>query len=115
MAATLDLLAATVGPDRLGLVHANDSRDACGSLRDRHQNLGHGSIGEDAFAELLRHPSMAGVPVIVETPSKDHAGHAGDIATLDRLARAGGPVNEAMSRRGGCHPPRFRAPLLRRG
>jgi deoxyribonuclease IV len=88
MAATLDALVSAAGPDRLWLVHANDSRDACGSTRDRHENVGAGTIGEDAFAELMAHPATAGVPVIVETPSTGYAGHAADIATLRRLAPA---------------------------
>jgi deoxyribonuclease-4 len=85
MTSTLDRLIATVGTDRLALVHANDSRDACGSLRDRHETIGAGSLGEAAFAELLAHPAMTGVPVMVETPSTGYAGHAADIATLTRL------------------------------
>lgn len=85
IAATLDTLVATVGSDRLRLVHANDSRDPCGSTRDRHENIGKGTIGEAAFAELLAHPATAGVPLIVETPTKGTAGHAADIAALDRL------------------------------
>jgi deoxyribonuclease-4 len=82
MAATLDALVATCGADRLWLVHANDSRDTCGSLRDRHENIGKGTIGDAAFAELLRHPAVSGVPVIVETPSEGYAGHAADITRL---------------------------------
>ncbi|MPZ27520.1 MAG: deoxyribonuclease IV [Micromonosporaceae bacterium] len=89
MAATLDALVAAAGPDRLWLVHANDSRDGCGSTRDRHQTVGEGSIGEPGFAELMTHPATAGVPVIVETPSVGAAGHAADIATLRRLRDAG--------------------------
>jgi deoxyribonuclease-4 len=87
MTATLDALVATVGPQRLQLVHANDSRDPCGSRRDRHENVGAGQLGEPPFRELLRHPAVAGVPLVVETPSEGHAGHAADIATLTRLAR----------------------------
>jgi deoxyribonuclease-4 len=87
MTATLDALVATVGPGRLALVHANDSRDACGSLRDRHETIGTGSLGEAAFAELLAHPCTEGVPVIVETPTTGYEGHAADIATLTRLSR----------------------------
>jgi deoxyribonuclease-4 len=86
MAATLDALVTAVGPDRLALVHANDSRDALGSRRDRHENIGAGTLGAPPFAELLAHPSMAGVPVVVETPSTGHAGHAADVSTLRRLA-----------------------------
>ncbi|MFI5838483.1 deoxyribonuclease IV [Catenuloplanes sp. NPDC051500] len=85
MTATLDTLVATVGPDRLRLVHANDSKDPCGSTRDRHESIGKGTIGEQPFAELLAHPATAGVPVIVETPSEGTAGHASDIALLKRL------------------------------
>lgn len=85
MTATLDTLVATVGADRLRLVHANDSKDLCGSTRDRHENLGKGSIGEPAFAELMAHPATAGVPVVVETPSEKHEGHAADVAILKRL------------------------------
>jgi deoxyribonuclease-4 len=85
MTATLDALVATVGGGRLALVHANDSKDACGSTRDRHESLGAGTIGEGGFAELLAHPAVSGVPVIVETPTAGHAGHAADIATLARL------------------------------
>jgi deoxyribonuclease-4 len=89
MTATLDSLVATVGPGRLGLVHANDSLDGCGSRRDRHTTIGAGSIGAAPFAELLTHPAMAGVPVVVETPSDDgetsYGGHARDIALLTSL------------------------------
>lgn len=84
MTATLDALVATVGAGRLGLVHANDSLDGCGSTRDRHTTIGAGSIGAAPFAELFAHPSTAGVPVVVETPSADE-GHARDIALLTAL------------------------------
>jgi hypothetical protein len=85
MTRTLDELVATCGPDRLALVHANDSKDHCGSVRDRHENIGAGFIGRGAFAELLAHPATAGVPIIVETPSQGAVGHAADIATLVAL------------------------------
>jgi deoxyribonuclease IV len=85
--ATMDALVATVGADRLRLIHANDSRDPLGSTRDRHETIGKGSIGRAAFAELLAHPAAAGVPVVVETPSEGSVGHARDIRTLRTLAR----------------------------
>jgi deoxyribonuclease-4 len=94
MTATLDALVDTVGSGRLGLVHANDSLDGCGSTRDRHATIGAGSIGggpygPGPFAELLAHPGLAGVPVVVETPSEldgsPSAGHARDIALLTAL------------------------------
>ena len=86
MAATLDALVTTIGADRRALVHANDSKDACGSARDRHESVGKGTIGEAAFGELLAHPAVASrVPVIVETPNDDGAGHPADIAHLRAL------------------------------
>jgi deoxyribonuclease-4 len=89
-----------VGPGRLALVHANDSLDECGSKRDRHTTIGAGSIGSGPygtgpFRELLAHPSVAGVPVVIETPSEldgsPWAGHARDIALLCSL-RDGDPA-----------------------
>jgi deoxyribonuclease IV len=85
MTTMLDALVATCGPDRLRLIHANDSKDACGSVRDRHENIGAGMIGLAPFSELLAHPATAGVPVVVETPSTGSTGHAMDIKALQRL------------------------------
>jgi deoxyribonuclease IV len=101
MTATLDALVATVGPGRLRLIHANDSKDACGSTRDRHENVGQGTIGAAAFGELMRHPATAGRPVIVETPSADKtgSGHAADIALLNSLAPPAAAVTKSGSRR----------------
>jgi deoxyribonuclease-4 len=83
----LDEFVAVAGRDRLALIHANDSMDPCGSKRDRHANLGTGSIGVDGFAALFTHPATAGVPVIVETPdpAKDGAAHIADLAALTAL------------------------------
>ncbi|MFC5182190.1 deoxyribonuclease IV [Actinomadura harenae] len=83
--ATLDALVDTVGEGRLKLVHANDSKDVCGSKKDRHENIGKGHIGEAAFAELFRHPEVAGVPFVIETPGRDAGPHGEDVATLKRL------------------------------
>ncbi|MFC4532194.1 deoxyribonuclease IV [Sphaerisporangium dianthi] len=79
----LDALHA-VAPGRLKLVHANDSKDVCGSKRDRHENIGAGHIGAGPFADLLRHPVAAGVPLCIETPGKSE-GHREDIRLLKKL------------------------------
>jgi deoxyribonuclease IV len=63
---------------RVDLVHANDSKDAAGSGRDRHENLGRGSIGVEAIAEVV---AAAGVPAICETPG-GVAEHRADIEAL---------------------------------
>ena len=84
MKKTLDALVKTVGRGRLALVHANDSKDPVGSGRDRHEAIGEGHIGKDAFAELFRHPATRGVPVLVETPG-DACTHRRDIELLCEL------------------------------
>jgi deoxyribonuclease-4 len=66
---------------RIDLVHCNDSKDPHGSGRDRHENLGKGTIAADVLAEVVR---VAGAPAVVETPGE---GQADDIAFLrDALA-----------------------------
>jgi deoxyribonuclease-4 len=78
---------AALAPGRLALVHANDSRDGCGSRRDRHERIGQGQVGTAAFATLLAHPATAGVPFVVETPGGQR-GHAADVAVLRALRDA---------------------------
>ncbi|MBB5779659.1 deoxyribonuclease IV [Nonomuraea jabiensis] len=73
-----------IAPGRLKLIHANDSKDVCGAKKDRHENIGAGHIGAQPFAELLRHPAVAGVPICIETPGKAPK-HAEDIALLKKL------------------------------
>jgi deoxyribonuclease-4 len=80
----LNLLVKTVGRGRLGLIHANDSRDPLGSKRDRHAPIGIGTIGIEPFAELFVHPATRGVPVVVETPGGEDQ-HARDVSALKRL------------------------------
>ena len=83
-AATVDRIVEIGGPDRLRLVHANDSMDVRGAFKDRHQKIGEGHIGADAFAELLAHPATAGVPFILETPGSRDPGDPG-IPLLKKL------------------------------
>ncbi|MGW6502499.1 deoxyribonuclease IV [Nonomuraea angiospora] len=73
-----------IAPGRLKLIHANDSKDVCGAKKDRHENIGAGHIGAQPFAELMRHPAVAGVPICIETPGKAPK-HAEDIALLKKL------------------------------
>lgn len=82
MLAELD---ASVGLDRLRCVHANDSKGAFGSNVDRHENLGHGRIGEEAFARLLARPELAGVPFVLEVPGFENRGP--DRPNVDFLKR----------------------------
>ncbi len=84
MRAFLSAVAKAAGRGRLKLVHANDSKDPVGSTRDRHESIGRGTIGREAFRELFVHPATRGVPVLVETPG-NAAGHRRDVRLLKRL------------------------------
>ncbi|WP_067440451.1 deoxyribonuclease IV [Nocardioides jensenii] len=74
-AATVDRIVEIGGPNRLRLIHANDSMDVRGAFKDRHQNIGAGHIGEDAFRDLFAHPATEGVPFILETPGSREPGN----------------------------------------
>ncbi len=84
MTATIDLLVEIAGIERFKLVHANDSMDVCGALKDRHQNIGDGYIGIDPFKELLKHPAVANAPLILETPGLEPY-HKKEVALLKSL------------------------------
>ncbi len=84
MTETLDLLVKLVGIERIQLIHANDSMDVCGALKDRHQNLGDGEIGLKAFGELLAHPVAQNAPLILETPGMEEK-HGEEIALLSKM------------------------------
>ncbi len=57
-----------IGLDRLGALHLNDSKSACNSHVDRHENLGAGKIGIAPFRWIMQAPELASVPKILETP-----------------------------------------------
>lgn len=86
---------AVVGLDRLRAVHVNDSKNPCGARKDRHEAIGKGYIGSkelggglDAFARIVSHPALAGLPFILETPN-ELPGYAREIALLRDLAEKG--------------------------
>ena len=84
MSATIDLLVEVAGAERIQLIHANDSMDVLGSLKDRHQNLGDGEIGSKPFAELLAHPAIVDAPLILETPGEELE-HGREVAMLMKM------------------------------
>lgn len=84
----LDLFDAKVGMERLELWHVNDSRDPFSSFRDRHENIGEGTIGLEPFRALLNHPKAKKLPFILETPGFDGEGpDKKNVEILKRLAR----------------------------
>lgn len=57
-----------VGLDKLVVIHCNDSKTDYKSLRDRHENIGEGFIGREAFENMLNHPQLSHLPFILEVP-----------------------------------------------
>jgi len=83
-----------IGLGRLKLIHANDSKRELGSRVDRHEAIGKGRIGREAFRLLITHPKLAGIPLILETPKEGPDGKPSpaidrrNLATLRRLHTA---------------------------
>ncbi|MBI5587402.1 MAG: deoxyribonuclease IV [Deltaproteobacteria bacterium] len=59
-----------VGLENLKVIHLNDSKGEFGSNLDRHEHIGKGKIGLEAFKRLLTRPGIRDVPMILETPKK---------------------------------------------
>ena len=64
----LDELDRHVGFENVGAFHLNDSKKGLGSRVDRHEHIGKGEIGVDAFAFLLNDPRFTRIPKVIETP-----------------------------------------------
>lgn len=58
----------TVGIDRIKVLHINDSKNARGAHKDRHENIGFGHIGFNALNYVVHHPQLMEIPKILETP-----------------------------------------------
>ena len=57
-----------VGNDRISVIHVNDSKNECGAMKDRHENLGFGHIGFEPLNYIVHHPAFQDIPKILETP-----------------------------------------------
>ena len=76
-----------VGLTHLKALHINDSLNPCGAHKDRHAKIGEGHIGTDAMVRIIRHPKLAGLPCILETPQENLAGYGEEIAMLKKEYR----------------------------
>ena len=59
-----------IGLDRLKAIHINDSKNPFESHKDRHEKIGEGSIGIDAFERIINHPKLKNLPFYLETPNE---------------------------------------------
>ena len=70
-----------IGLERLHAVHLNDSMNPCGAHKDRHEKIGQGHIGTEAFRKIVTHPMLKNLPFYLETPNETD-GYRAEIALL---------------------------------
>ena len=83
--AALRLIDTTVGLDRVFVLHVNDSKTVLGSRVDRHEHIGKGKIGMEAFGRILNHSLLAGRAFILETPIDKPGDDRRNVAALWKL------------------------------
>ncbi len=74
-----------LGLDRLKAIHLNDSKRERGSRIDRHEHIGQGQIGLEAFRHLLTDKRLARVPMYLETPKENAGEEPWDVINLRTL------------------------------
>lgn len=74
-----------IGLKYLKALHINDSKNPMGARKDRHDIIGAGYIGKDAFAKILNHPKIQGLPCVLETPQESLAGYSEEIKMLREM------------------------------
>lgn len=75
-----------IGIDYLRAVHINDSKNPFASHKDRHEVIGGGAIGVDAFANIINHPQLKDLPFFLETPN-ELEGYAQEINLLKSMRK----------------------------
>lgn len=80
----LDEFDRVVGLERLKAIHLNDSKNPLAAHKDRHEKIGEGYIGIDAFERIINHPALKDLPFFLETPN-DLDGYANEIKKLREL------------------------------
>ena len=75
-----------IGLERLKAIHMNDSKNPFASHKDRHEKIGEGSIGLEAFERMVNHPKLQGIPIYLETPN-ELEGYAREIRVLREMER----------------------------
>src|SRR5580704_13311076 len=94
LASTIDVIDSTIGLERVPVFHANDSKIPLGGRVDRHENIGEGKIGAEAFHRILTHPrlgasspqGLTGRAFVLETPIDQPGDDRRNVAKLWELA-----------------------------
>ena len=72
---------AVIGLDKLKAIHINDSMNPLGAHKDRHEKIGLGHIGDEAFKKIVQNPRVQNLPFILETPNDDD----GYVAEIEKI------------------------------
>lgn len=75
-----------IGLERLKAIHLNDDKNPMGSQKDRHEKIGKGTIGLEAFERIINDPALRDLPFYLETPN-DLAGYKEEIEILKALRK----------------------------
>jgi deoxyribonuclease-4 len=94
LASTLGQIDGMIGLENVPVFHVNDSKIGLGGRVDRHEHIGKGKIGAEAFARILRHPRLGAMPpegltgraFVAETPIDDPGDDRRNVAMLWELA-----------------------------
>src|SRR5437667_8417868 len=94
LASTIGQIESAIGLDNVPIFHVNDSKIPLGGRVDRHEDIGKGKIGAEAFARILRHPrfgaampeGLTGRAFVAETPIDDPGDDRRNVAALWELA-----------------------------
>jgi deoxyribonuclease IV len=84
---TMDSLDRIVGLKRLKLVHLNDSRDGLGSHADRHEHIGKGKLGLEAFRRILNDPRLDAAAFVLETPKDSDGADKRNLKAVKKLIK----------------------------
>lgn len=74
-----------IGLQYLKALHINDSKNPVGAHKDRHDVIGAGHIGKDAFKKILTCPRLQGLPFVLETPQENLTGYGKEIKMLREM------------------------------
>lgn len=89
---------------RVRLVHLNDSKAPFACNRDRHADPGEGELGYEGLARVVRHPALAHLPFVLETPGHEGHGPGAAEVALVKTMRATAPDRQE-ARSGGVRGP----------
>ena len=74
-----------LGPEKVKLIHLNDSKRGLNARVDRHEHIGEGNIGSAGLRRCISHPVVRAIPLVLETPKKNEDDDRRNLETVRRL------------------------------